>query len=69
MRSIMIVAHNPGMESLARHLVGEERSEAVEQMAEKFPTAALAHFKVPSWPHLGEEKAELRHFVRPRDLG
>lgn len=66
--SIMVIAHNPGMENLARHLIGDQRSELGDQLAEKYPTAALAHFKVPSWQNLGEEGAELRHFLRPRDL-
>lgn len=66
--SIMLVAHNPGMENLAQYLSDGERSATAGRMAEKFPTAALAHFKLPSWQNLGEEKAELRHFVRPRDL-
>ena len=64
----MVVAHNPGMENLAEYLVGTVRSPAAERMLEKFPTAALAHFKLPSWQTLGDEEAELRHFLRPRDL-
>lgn len=66
--SIMIIAHNPGMENLARYLADDARGAALDEMAEKFPTAALAHFRIPSWENLGEEGAELRHFVKPRDL-
>ncbi len=67
-RSIMLVAHNPGMENLARYLAAEARGPAMDDMSEKFPTAALAHFKLPAWKTLGEEGAELRNFVKPRDL-
>ena len=66
--SIMVVGHNPGMENLSLQLAAGDRSTAVLAMAEKFPTAALAHFKLPSWQTLGQERSELKHFVRPRDL-
>ena len=66
--SIMVVGHNPGMENLSLHLAAGESSAASQSMAEKFPTAALAHFKVPSWLALGREGATLKHFIRPRDL-
>ncbi|NIA68843.1 histidine phosphatase family protein [Pelagibius litoralis] len=67
--SIMVVAHNPGMENLALRLAKDATTPAARRMAEKFPTAALAHFKLPSWRSLGEEEAALKDFIRPRDLG
>ncbi len=66
--SIMVVAHNPGMENLAFQLLGGVTSAAARKMAEKFPTAALARFKVPSWNGLGHAPADLKNFVRPKDL-
>ena len=68
MGSIMVVAHNPGMEHLAFRLLGGATPPASRKMAEKFPTAALAHFKVSSWSGLGGTPADLKDFVRPKDL-
>ncbi len=67
--SIMIVAHNPGMENLAMQLAADDSSTAARSMAEKYPTAALAHFKLVAWPEAGGGGAVLKDFVRPRDLG
>jgi len=65
---ILLIAHNPGMQSLALELAARDSSAAAWQLAEKFPTAALARFLVPSWDRLGQQPAKLLDFVRPRDL-
>jgi phosphohistidine phosphatase len=73
---ILLIAHNPGLERLALGLAlkaqgateGQDHSAAARHMAEKFPTAALARFRVAAWDSLGETPAELAAFVRPRDL-
>jgi phosphohistidine phosphatase len=72
---ILLVAHNPGLHSLAVALAGQGgrgghggSGEAARLLAEKFPTAALARFQVESWPELGQGPARLLAFVRPRDL-
>ncbi|WP_193368275.1 SixA phosphatase family protein [Pelagibius marinus] len=69
---ILLIAHNPGLErlalGLARGAEGQDHSAAAQSMAEKFPTAALARFRVAAWASLGEAPAELAAFVRPRDL-
>ncbi|WP_420347348.1 SixA phosphatase family protein [Pelagibius sp.] len=70
--SIMIVAHNPGMENLAAQLARGDTAPAARRMAEKYPTAALAHFKLAAWPRAGRATAmlpaALKDFIRPRDL-
>jgi len=72
-RRILLIGHNPGMHTLAVTLAGSERGgqkgAAARLLAEKFPTAALACFRVPAWAELGEAPASLVAFVRPRDLG
>jgi phosphohistidine phosphatase len=66
--SVLLIAHNPGLEDLALELAAP--SPATEAMAEKFPTGALAVLELPgaSWSELAPGTAELATFVRPRDL-
>jgi phosphohistidine phosphatase len=60
--SVMLIGHNPGIEDLARALVGRA-------VAPKFPTAALATLELSGgWRDAGPGRAELVDFVRPRDL-
>ncbi len=69
-RSIMIIAHNPGTEELASHLAGGGDNGARERMRMKFPTAALAviSFDVDTWLDLSRTGGSLEQFVRPADL-
>jgi phosphohistidine phosphatase len=66
--SVMLIGHNPGLQLLALDLArpAAERDE----LAEKFPTAALVTlaFRRASWRLLEPGTAELVGFVRPRDL-
>ncbi|HAJ46185.1 MAG TPA: histidine phosphatase family protein [Alphaproteobacteria bacterium] len=72
--SAMLIGHNPGMEQLA-HLLARAPKSAQEklrnaQMAEKFPTAALAvlTFQAETWGELRPGKGALVDFMRPKDL-
>lgn len=58
---ILIVGHNPGMESLLTDMTGDH---------EHFPTAALAHMElnVQSWEKLESNKGELKWILRPKEL-
>ncbi|MEM8882435.1 MAG: histidine phosphatase family protein [Planctomycetota bacterium] len=59
-RRVLLVGHNPGLESLVAHLSGR---------AHLFPTAALAHFTLPSnWSTLMEGAGSLDALIRPREL-
>ena len=64
-QSVMVIAHNPGLQDLALWLARD----GSEELEEKFPTAALATlaFRGP-WAELDRGNAELAAFVRPRDL-
>lgn len=72
--SLMVVGHNPGLESLALHLVkrpkGDKAKDRVRAMAEGFPTCALAifEFDIERWKDLAAGEGVLTHFIRPKDL-
>jgi phosphohistidine phosphatase len=69
-RRVMLVAHNPGMQTLARRLAGVGPEQDMSRLAEKFPTGALAIlvFRGRSWEELAEGSCELHSLVVPRDL-
>ncbi len=58
---VMVVGHNPGMESLVARLTGTHHA---------FPTAALAHVSlgVDRWPEAPEAHGALLGFWIPREL-
>ena len=66
--SVLIIGHNPGLHDLALELARPRAGR--EELAVKFPTAALAtlELQIGSWRELGPGAAELTAFVRPRDL-
>ena len=65
--SVMIVAHNPGLEELATMLA--RTGDALPALHEKFPTGALATLLVPGgWRDLAPATAELSDYVWPRKL-
>jgi phosphohistidine phosphatase len=65
--SVMLIAHNPGIQDLALNLAGG--GAAVERVRSKFPTAALATLELDvSWHELEPGGAELVTFVKPKDL-
>jgi phosphohistidine phosphatase len=68
--SLMIVAHNPGMEDLAHALCGDGDDSGLARMRAKYPTAALAviSFEGDAWAVVRPERGRLDHFIRPRDL-
>jgi phosphohistidine phosphatase len=67
--SLMLIAHNPGLEELAL-LVASDGPE-LGRLETKFPTAALATLTLPraTWQRLSEADAVLAAFVVPKDLG
>ncbi len=69
-KSVMIVSHNPSTHNLALRLVGSGRADLRKQLAEKYPTGALAvlTFDAKEWASLAEGTGKLERFIRPRDL-
>jgi phosphohistidine phosphatase len=69
--SVMLVAHNPGLEQLALTLCGEDdASEALARLRDKFPTGALAvlEAELGHWAELAPGTCRLAAFVRPKEL-
>jgi phosphohistidine phosphatase len=69
-RSVMLIAHNPGLHDLALSLSGPRTGTAAERaLAEGFPTGALAEFVVAgSWWDLRDGGGRLVRFLTPRML-
>jgi phosphohistidine phosphatase len=68
--SVLLIGHNPGLQELALALTPARARRDRQRMAEKFPTAAFAWFRVRarSWSALEPEKMELVAYLRPADL-
>jgi phosphohistidine phosphatase len=69
-RRVMLVAHNPGMQTLAQRLAGGGPEHDLRRLAENLPTGALAIlvYRGRSWDELDEGSCELHSLVVPRDL-
>jgi phosphohistidine phosphatase len=68
--SVMMIGHNPGLQSLGIALSGRGGEDVMVRMRSKFPTAGLATlvFRGKSWSGLAPGACELHSFVVPRDL-
>jgi phosphohistidine phosphatase len=68
--SVLIIGHNPGLQSLAIGLTAANESDDIDRLEAKFPTAGLATLilKRDHWRDLAPESCELHSFVVPRDL-
>ena len=66
-QTLVVVAHNPGIEQLA-HLLAEPDDQLAA--AAKFPTAAVAdlEFAIDTWAQVAPSRGRVRAFVLPRDL-
>lgn len=72
---VLLVGHNPGIESLALHLAAPEADVGYEDLVRKFPTAGLAEIELPTpwselsaavaWP-TGSPVGRLVSFAVPR---
>lgn len=65
---LLIVGHNPGLESLTLALAGE--SALRSEVAVKYPTGTVAEirFDIDNWIDVEEGRGRLTRFIRPRDL-
>jgi phosphohistidine phosphatase len=67
--SVMVVAHNPGLEDLALELIDGGDDEALARLNRKFPTGALATLLIPGeWKALAPRQGTLTAYVVPKDL-
>ncbi|PZW51131.1 phosphohistidine phosphatase [Humitalea rosea] len=71
-RSVLVIAHNPGLHELALALAGTASMAAggdALRLAEEYPTGALAEFALAApWSRIGPGSGRLIRFVVPRDL-
>jgi phosphohistidine phosphatase len=69
--SVLVIAHNPGLQGLATTLAGSGDENLRERLSEKFPTGALAtlRFGVETWAEVEPGSGELVDYVVPRELG
>ena len=66
---VLVIGHNPGVESLALLLDPEGPRSMIEAMERKFPTCALALFSHSNgWSTLAPGAVSLTDFVVPGDL-
>jgi len=67
---LLLVGHNPGLESLAILLSRDDGDSAREEISVKYPTATLTEiaFPVESWSEVREGSGQIFRFIRPRDL-
>jgi phosphohistidine phosphatase len=67
--SVMVIGHNPGLQRLALLIAGRGDKSALEKLAAKFPTAALAVLRYPGarWRELAADAAELLELWSPKD--
>ncbi len=67
--SVMMIGHNPGLETLAALLIADGDEHLRRRIAEKFPTGALATLTFDGdWSDLAPADATLVAFVAPREL-
>ena len=71
-RSVMVIGHNPTMQTLVLRLASpplDGDSALLAQVQSKFPTGALAVLTFQcAWNELGPSRARLASFVRPKVL-
>jgi phosphohistidine phosphatase len=67
---IMLVGHNPELQSLAAQLLRADAKHGVEDLLDKFPTAALIsmRFRIADWQTLQNGAGELDLFQTPKLL-
>ena len=69
-QSVLIVAHNPGLEDLTLEYGRNGDTKFWQQVSFKYPTASIAELEIdsPSWSGFKTSNARLVNFVRPKDL-
>jgi phosphohistidine phosphatase len=68
--SVLVIAHNPGLQDLTLWLAGSGDEDARRRVGEKLPTGALVtlSFRTDTWPEVEPGSGELTGFVGPREL-
>jgi phosphohistidine phosphatase len=67
--SLMLIGHNPGLEDLARYLIGSGDTDALIRFGGTMPTASLAVIDLAGdWKRLEPRSGRLEVFVTPKSL-
>ncbi len=66
--TLMVIAHNPGIETLAWNLTAHDPSGALDAMQLKYPTAAMTTltFDITTWADLIPKSGTLTNFTSPK---
>jgi len=69
-KSVLVVAHNPGLQEVATALIASGDLEDRERLREKLPTGGLVviDFAIEDWSKLHTRSGRLERFVVPRML-
>jgi phosphohistidine phosphatase len=66
---LLLVGHNPGLEDLARHLIGSGDTDALIRFGGAMPTASLAVIDLAGdWAAVQPRTGRLEIFVTPKSL-
>ncbi len=70
LKTIMVVAHNPGLHELSLGLIGKAKAADREALEENLPTSGVAVFKfaVDDWSDVSVRHGTLDRFVSPKLL-
>lgn len=68
--TLLLVGHNPGLETLALHLTREDGEGLRREVQTKYPTGTVAEIAIPvdHWSDVAEGLGRIAKFIRPRDL-
>lgn len=69
-RSILVIAHNPGLHELALELIAKANRHDRKALEDNLPTSGLAvlDFAIDDWNELSPQRGTLERFVSPRIL-
>ncbi|SON56243.1 phosphohistidine phosphatase SixA [Hartmannibacter diazotrophicus] len=69
-KALMLIGHNPTIQTFAGSLIDRGNPALVEQLHDKFPTAGLAviDFDLASWNRLEPKSGRIVAFFKPREL-
>jgi phosphohistidine phosphatase len=70
LKSILVVAHNPGLHELSLGLIGKSKAADREALEDNLPTSGLTVFKfaIDDWNDVSVRRGTLERFVSPRLL-
>jgi phosphohistidine phosphatase len=68
--TLLLCAHNPGMEGLARSFAKSGNPDAIRRVEKKYPTCALAVIELPinRWKEASPPAGRLEMFLTPKTL-